>query len=146
MIGTLMPSTSRVSLSDWIQRVKRLVLLHKPLNLIDQILGALAVHISLVVVVEQLVDALLLLAMLAPFVDGLVLRAHSQLVLPLVVMLLRRPVVIVLRHLLELFLERNLLLRVDLQFEFSVFCLRFFLRRLKFSPRISLMKHFWLLS
>ena len=59
MIGALMPSTSRVSVSDWIQRVKRLVLLHKPLNLIDQILGALTVHILLVAPSEYVVDSFL---------------------------------------------------------------------------------------
>ena len=140
LVRTLVPPARCVFVGDGVQRVQRLVLLHEPLDLIDQVLGALAVHVPLVVVVEQLVDPLLLLAMLAPFVDSLLLRVHSQLVLPLVVMLLRRPLVIILRQLLELLLERYLLLRIDLQFEFSVLCLRSFMRRGCFPPRGCLMK------
>ena len=46
------------------KRVKRLILLHKPLNLVNHVLSALTVHVLFVVVLQYALDSLLLFLVL----------------------------------------------------------------------------------
>ena len=92
----------------WLQG---LVLLNEPLDFIDHVLGALAVHVLLIF--EHLVDALFLFVAAAIFFALLHTRLFGKI-------LSRHFLNIVLRVKVILLFERDLVLRVDVQLEFSV--------------------------
>ena len=102
-------SLLRIKVLDGVQRVKNLVFLHKPLNFIDHVLGALTVHILLIVVFKNSLDPPLFFSVVL-FLDHIVYG----------VKLLRRLVFFIDCHLFELLLKGDLLLGVYLQFELSV--------------------------